>query len=345
VYQYLFEGIADELSDVITVAIAAAWTEVYWLMAHALITLEDGLYAGLASDQALTPRTVTAKVAAGSEAVTFTLVPADDTPVSKSRPGQYVGVSVVMTDGISQVRQYSLSTGTGTDVRVFTTKLDTAGEVSPALHREVHVGDTPILSHPCGDVTLADGDGPLILASAGIGCTPSASIFRALADQNSKRQVTVLHAESTVDRWALREQMSEDIDHLNFAALELWLESPLLGTDDGAHPGYLSRDDVVIATDATIYLCGPLPAALCPLPSARCPLCAPSAPRPSREACRRPTSTTKSSAPICGSPRPDCYLFMADISFWRRSLLVELSAWIRCVHDFRRQARSGQHRG
>ena len=39
-YTYLLESIAAELSDVITAEIAAAWTEVYWLMAHALIKQE-----------------------------------------------------------------------------------------------------------------------------------------------------------------------------------------------------------------------------------------------------------------------------------------------------------------
>ena len=259
VYKYLFEGIADELSDVITAEIADAWTEVYWLMAHALIKLENGLYAGLASDKALAPWIVTDKTPAGTESMTFTLVPADGTPVSKSLPGQYVSVSVMMPDGIRQVRQYSLSAGTGTDVRVFTTKLDADGEVSPILHRDVQVGDTLVLSHPCGDVTLADGDGALILASAGIGCTPSASILRSLVERNSQRAVTVLHAESTSERWAMREQMVDDIDQLDFAALELWLENPVDGADDGAHTGFMSLDNVEIPAGATLYLCGPLP--------------------------------------------------------------------------------------
>ena len=259
VYKYLFEGIADELSDVITAEIAAAWTEVYWLMAHALIKLENGLYAGLASGNALAPWIVTEKTAAGTEAMTFTLAPADGTPVSKSLPGQYVSVTVMMPDGIHQVRQYSLSAGTGTNVRVFTAKLDTGGEVSPVLHRDVHVGDTLVLSHPCGDVTLADGDGALILASAGIGCTPSASILRSLVEMNSQRAVTVLHAESTLERWAMREQMVDDVDQLDFAELELWLENPVEGTDDGSHTGFMSLDNVEIPADATLYLCGPLP--------------------------------------------------------------------------------------
>ncbi|TFD67082.1 globin domain-containing protein [Cryobacterium sp. Hb1] len=254
VYKYLFEGIADELSDVITAEIAAAWTEVYWLMAHALIKMEKGLYAGLASDKPLAPWTVVKKEAAGTDAVTFTLEPADDTPVTPALPGQYVSVTATMPDGIRQVRQYSLSAGTAT-TRVFTTKLDADGEVSPVLHRDVQVGDTLILSVPCGDITLDAGTGPLILASAGIGCTPSASILRSLVDTGSKREVLVLHAESNLERWALRDQMNEDVALLEAAELELWLEIP----SAGHHEGFMSLENVTIPEDASVYLCGPLP--------------------------------------------------------------------------------------
>ncbi|TFD57384.1 hemin transporter [Cryobacterium suzukii] len=254
VYKYLFEAIADELSDVITAEIAAAWTEVYWLMAHALIKMEKGLYAGLASDKPLAPWIVVKKEAAGTDAVTFTLEPADDTPVTPALPGQYVSVTAVMPDGIRQVRQYSLSAGTAT-TRVFTTKLDSDGEVSPVLHRDVQVGDTLVLSVPCGDITLDAGTGPLILASAGIGCTPSASILRSLVDTGSKREVLVLHAESNLERWALRDQMNEDVALLEAAELELWLEIP----SAGHHEGFMSLENVTIPADASVYLCGPLP--------------------------------------------------------------------------------------
>jgi nitric oxide dioxygenase len=255
VYKYLFEAIADELSDVITAEIADAWTEVYWLMAHALIKMEKGLHAGAASDSATAPWTVVAREAAGSDAVTFTLEPADDTAVTPAMPGQYVSVTVVMADGIRQVRQYSLSAGTGSRTRVFTAKLDADGEVSPTLHRDVVVGDQLVLSNPCGDVTLDDGDHPLVLASAGIGCTPSASILRSLAEKHSNREVLVLHAESTIERWALREQMNHDVALLSAAQLELWLETPV----EGSREGFMSLDDVAIPTDASVYLCGPLP--------------------------------------------------------------------------------------
>ncbi|MBG6181810.1 globin domain-containing protein [Arthrobacter sp. CAN_A1] len=253
VYKHLFDAIAEELSEVITEEIATAWTEVYWLMAHTLIKMENGLYGGAASDKPWTPWIVHSKEAAGSDAVTFTLIPADDTPVTASLPGQYIGVKVMMPDGIHQVRQYSL--GADPNVRVFTTRLDADGEVTPVLHHSVQVGDQLMLSNPCGDIVLGDGEHPLILASAGIGCTPLASILRSLAQQDSRREVLVLHAETSLDRWALRDQMSSDAASLEAAELELWLEQPA----GNSHSGLMSLDAVAIPADASVYLCGPLP--------------------------------------------------------------------------------------
>jgi nitric oxide dioxygenase len=45
VHRHLFAAIADVLGDAVTPEVAAAWDEVYWLMAGALIALEARLYA------------------------------------------------------------------------------------------------------------------------------------------------------------------------------------------------------------------------------------------------------------------------------------------------------------
>jgi nitric oxide dioxygenase len=260
VYKYLFEAIAAELADVITAEIADAWAEVYWLMAQALIKLEKGLYAGQANTKMWAPWTVVEKKPAGRSAVTFVLEPADDTPVTIAKPGQYVSVKVLLADGIRQVRQYSLSDEIGSDKRrVFTTKLDDGGEVSPVLHRDVQVGDVLDLSNPYGDVTLANGDTPLVLASAGIGCTPTASILRSLVESRSEREVLVLHAESALDQWALSDQMRRDVETLDTAELELWLETPDTAVGLPAHEGFMSLQGLDIPANASVYLCGPLP--------------------------------------------------------------------------------------
>ena len=253
VYEHLFAAIGADLADVITPEIAEAWTEVYWLMADALIKIEKGLYAAQANDRMWTPWRVTAKSPAGADALTFTLEPADDTPVTAARPGQYIGVKVQLPDGLHQVRQYSLSADAGTS-RTFTTKLNDGGEVSTALHNGVEPGDVLEISNPYGEITLRDGDGPVILASAGIGCTPTASILRSLAAAGTNRDVLVLHAERSMDSWALSGQMTADAAKID-AELQLWLEQP----QHGAKPGLMSLRDVELPADASLYLCGPLP--------------------------------------------------------------------------------------
>ncbi|WP_461173954.1 globin domain-containing protein [Arthrobacter sp. Z1-9] len=254
VYEHLFAAIAEDLAEVITPEIAEAWTEVYWLMADALIKLEKALYAGQANDRMWMPWRVAAKTPAGAGSTTFTLEPADEAPVTPALPGQYISVKVVLPEGLRQVRQYSLSGEAGTS-RSFTTKLDDGGEVSPVLHNSVQVGDILEISNPYGEITLKDGDGPVVLASAGIGCTPTASILRSLADSGSERQVLVLHAESALDSWALRSQMTADVERLDGAELRLWLEQPAAG----AEAGFMSLREVDLPADASLYLCGPLP--------------------------------------------------------------------------------------
>jgi nitric oxide dioxygenase len=254
VYEHLFAAIAEDLAEVITPEIAEAWTEVYWLMADALIKLEKNLYAAQANGKMWAPWKVTAKGAAGAGSVTFTLAPADDTPVTPALPGQYISVKVQLPDGLRQVRQYSLSGDSGTS-RSFTTKLDDGGEVSPVLHTSVEVGDVLEISNPYGEITLKDGDGPVILASAGIGCTPTASILRSLAASGSDREVLVLHAESTMESWALRGQMTDDVERLAGADLQLWLEQP----EPGTREGFMSLREVDLPANASLYLCGPLP--------------------------------------------------------------------------------------
>ncbi|WP_427016342.1 globin domain-containing protein [Pseudarthrobacter sp. P1] len=263
VYTHLFAAIAEELADVITAEIAEAWTEVYWLMANALIAIEQGLYARQANDKMWTPWTVVEKNPAGTGSMTFVLEPADDTPATAALPGQFVTVKVALSDGLRQCRQYTLSADAeSTGRRVFTTKLDDGGEVSPALHRSVAVGDVLELSNPYGDVTLDDGDGPLVFATAGIGCTPSASALRSLAGKDSDREVMVLHAEKNLAAWALREQMSADIRSLDGASLRLWLEEPALDpqeTPGSLHHGFMSLQDLQLPAGASVYVCGPLP--------------------------------------------------------------------------------------
>ena len=263
VYTYLFEAIAEDLGEAVTPEVAAAWSEVYWLMAGALIKIEKGLYAKQANNVMWAPWKVVEKKDASASTVMFVLEPADETPVTPGRPGQYVSVRIPVEDGLLQARQYSLSADAeSTEHRVFTTKYNDGGEVSPVLHEKIQVGDVVELSNPYGEITLDDGEGPVVLASAGIGCTPSASILRSLANAGSDREVLVLHAERSLDAWALSDQMLADVEKIDDAELHLWLETPVEGPVEGAaeaRSGFMSLSDVELPEDANLYLCGPLP--------------------------------------------------------------------------------------
>lgn len=254
VHEHLFGAIAGDLGDAATPEVVAAWDEVYWLMADALIKLEKDLYALQANDVMFAPFRVAVKEETGVGTVAFTLEPADGTPMTPAVAGQYVSVQVRLADGIRQPRQFTLVPGPEGTRRI-AVRLDERGEVTPVLHREVQVGDVVEVSNPYGDVVLAEGDGPLVLASAGIGVTPMLAFLDQLVRQESRREILVLHADQSAASWPLRGMHEQLVAELPRATLQSWTEVP----GEGDHDGFMDLTDVEIPADAEVYLCGPLP--------------------------------------------------------------------------------------
>ncbi|GAB2495310.1 globin domain-containing protein [Nocardiopsis aegyptia] len=260
VHKYLFDAIAHTLGEAATPDVVAAWDEVYWLMAGALIALEARLYAeaGLSGGDVWRPWRVVAREDRTRDTASLNLEPADGGPAPASRPGQYVGVRVRLADGVRQARQYSL-TGTGGGQRRITVKrlragADPAGEVSTHLHERTRPGDVLMVSAPAGDVTLSDGDHPVVLASAGIGCTPMVGMLQHLADQSSTRSVLVLHADRTAQDHAHREEVAALVERLPRGHSRTWYEA-----GGGGRPGRMDLADLDIPENAEAYLCGPVP--------------------------------------------------------------------------------------
>jgi nitric oxide dioxygenase len=266
VHKYLFRAIADVLGDAVTPEVAAAWDEVYWLMAGALIAQEARLYQEAQVDPRHPWRqwTVMERREETPDAVSFLLSPADEDPAPAARAGQYVSVRVKMPDGIHQVRQYSLSGAPGDRVRRITVKrvasvADTPeGEVSSQLHRTVRVGDELTLSAPFGDVVLDEADSPLLLVSAGIGCTPMAGMLEHLAATGAARPVTVLHADRSPLDHALRADTRRLVGRLPGARAEFWYEQDA-AAEPGARTGLMDLEGLDLPADADVYLCGSLP--------------------------------------------------------------------------------------
>ncbi|MFD7996041.1 globin domain-containing protein [Streptomyces mexicanus] len=261
VHEHLFAAIAEVLGDAVTEEVAAAWSEVYWLMANALVALEKRLYAQ-SGQTGWREWKVVERIEETADVATFKLRPADDGPVPGYRAGQYVSVGVTLADGARQIRQYSLTAAPGSPVRQFAVKRVTGdatapdGEVSNHLHAHVREGDVLQLSAPYGDLVLEDTAAPLLLASAGIGVTPMIAMLEQLALAGHSAPVTVVHADRSPATHALR------ADHLAYAAKLPQAETVFFYEQDAAdagRPGLADLSDVPVASGTRAYLCGPLP--------------------------------------------------------------------------------------
>ncbi|MGW4560851.1 globin domain-containing protein [Streptomyces sp. NPDC004561] len=266
VHKYLFGAIGDVLGEAVTPEVAGAWDEVYWLMAGALIAQEARLYQEAQVDPRKPWRqwTVVERREETPDVVSFLLRPADDGPLPEARAGQYVSVRALMPDGIHQTRQYSLSNAPGDRLRRITVKRVASvaaapeGEVSGQLHRTVGVGDELTLSSPFGDVVLDDADTPLVLVSAGIGCTPMVGMLEHLAATGSVRPVWVLHADRTPEDHALCADTCRLVGQLPEARAEFWYEEEA-AEEPGRRTGLMDLAGLDLPTDADVYLCGSLP--------------------------------------------------------------------------------------
>ncbi|MEU9606836.1 globin domain-containing protein [Streptomyces sp. NPDC048057] len=272
VHRHLFAAIVEVLGDAVTDEVAAAWDEVYWLMANALIAIEARLYdaAGAAPGATLRPYDVVARHRETDDVTTFVVRPADGTPAPAFRAGQYVSVQVELADGARQIRQYSLSGAPGRDLQFTVRRVaatvdgDPAGEVSQHLHDHAHEGTALLVSAPFGDVQLDEGAGPLLLASAGIGCTPMIGMLSHLAAAGSHRRVTAVHADVNQSSHAFRAELDRLVAKLPQAESHVWYESP-----EGDWPAHRTgradltllseQPGIELAPDTTAYLCGPLP--------------------------------------------------------------------------------------
>ncbi|MFD5436429.1 globin domain-containing protein [Kitasatospora sp. NPDC127067] len=261
VHEHLFAAIVEVLGEAVTPEVAAAWDEVYWLMANALIAVEDRLRAEVAAggDPAdlWLPCTVVARVQETEAVTTYLVRPTDGRPVPAFRPGQYVSVRTELADGAHQIRQYSLSGGADGALR-FSVKREDGGEVSGHLHDHLKAGDPIDLAPPLGDIALADGDGPVLLASAGIGNTPMTAMLDHLAATGSTRRIVSVHGDRDQLSHAFRAELARLTTTLPNATSHVFYEQPL-GEWPAERTGLVDLSTVEVPAGTTAYLCGPLP--------------------------------------------------------------------------------------
>lgn len=191
----LLESIREVLGEEIaTDEVIAAWAAAYQQLADLLIGAEEDVYA----ENAAAPggwrgsrRFVVALKEKESEEITsFYLRPEDGGAVPPFKPGQYIGLRLVI-DGEEVRRNYSLSASSDGQVYRISVKREPQGKVSPYLHDKVSEGDVLELFAPAGDFVLEPSDKPLALITAGVGITPALAMLEAAADTG--RPVHFIH--------------------------------------------------------------------------------------------------------------------------------------------------------
>jgi nitric oxide dioxygenase len=266
--RYLLGAVKKVLGEAITPEVAAAWDEVYWLFATALIAEEARLYAraGTDPDQPWRKYRVVERFEESDEVFSLLLSPVSG-QVPSHHTGQYVAIAVDLPDGLRQPRQYTISSGPrGDSLRVTIKRVKGVngapdGQVSGWLHENAKPGTLLDVSQPAGDVVLDESDAPLVLVSAGIGITPVAAIMEDLSRRQPDRTVRLFHADKSHAHHALYDGLRRQVLAMSDARAQNWYEQDAENapTLHPARPGFMDLSDVEVPQNAEVFMCGPLP--------------------------------------------------------------------------------------
>ncbi|WP_312026549.1 globin domain-containing protein [Rhodococcus aetherivorans] len=238
----LFAAIAEVPGDAVTPAAAAAWDEVYTLMANSLVEQEARLYdrAGVPAGQVWRTVVVAAREYDGAHAATLFLQPLDGEQLPAYLPGQYISVRVPLGDGTEQIRKYTVTRGRRPGEWALSVKRVSHGYVSPILVDRVGPGERLVVSHPFGSLVIGGGRGPLLLVAAGIGITNTIAALQYLLTHDPERQVTVLQVEHSPYEHVRRVEFSDLVRMLPGAQLHTRYTEFDGVHDDGRNPSSAS---------------------------------------------------------------------------------------------------------
>jgi ferredoxin-NADP reductase/MOSC domain-containing protein YiiM len=140
------------------------------------------------------PLRVTGKRRESSNVTSLVLEPSDGRPLGAAMPGQFIVLRLKPApDAPALLRSYSLSSEPNAQRWRTSIKREPNGAAGAYIETQLKIGDLIDASAPRGAFTLIQGDGPVILLSAGIGLTPVLAMLEALAAGGSRRDVWWIH--------------------------------------------------------------------------------------------------------------------------------------------------------
>jgi ferredoxin-NADP reductase/MOSC domain-containing protein YiiM len=188
----------------------------------------------------------------------FVLEPVDGEPLPAFRPGQFLTVRVQPPgEPRALLRSFSLSLAQG-----FRLSIKREGVVSRYLHDDLAAGDELEVGAPRGLFTLADGDGPVVLLSAGVGATPVLAMLASLAAQGSPREVWWIQGARNAAEHAFAAEVRRHLGALPNARSHVRYSRPAPGDRGHDAEGRLTAEalhGLGVPLGAEFYLCGPAP--------------------------------------------------------------------------------------
>ena len=198
VAEALLGAIKDVLGDAATEDILAAWGEAYWYLAEVLIARERAIYGNLAAAPGgwtgWRDFRVEAKQRESDVITSFILRPADDGPVLRHRPGQYLTFWLDIPGHHPFKRNYSISSAPSGESYRISVKREPLGVVSRWLHDSIEQGATLKVAPPAGEFFLRQAQvRPVVLVSGGVGLTPLMSMLETIAERNPGPSAYYVH--------------------------------------------------------------------------------------------------------------------------------------------------------
>ncbi|MFJ9896593.1 MOSC domain-containing protein [Streptomyces sp. NPDC091280] len=210
------------------------------------------------------PLRVTEVTAESTTVTSIRLADPDGSPLPAARAGQYLTLRVPATTGPAPVRSYSLSAAPDTGSYRISVKHEPRGTASGYLTTRLRPGVDLQVAAPRGEFVYAEGSGPVLLVSAGIGLTPVLSMLHALAARKSEREVWWIHGARGPREHPLAAEAHDLLASLPHAREHVFYSAATPEAARHAHaaPGRLTKDRLIalsVPADATAYVCGPAP--------------------------------------------------------------------------------------
>ena len=180
-------------------------------------------------------------------------------------PGQSITLRLRKGDDHSPlIRSYSLSNRPGSETFRISVKQEPHGAAGEYLRGRVRIGDSLDVAAPRGTFFLNEGDGPVLLLSAGVGVTPVLSMLHVLVQMNSTRKVWWLQGARDGSEHPFAMEARTLLTRLAHCRSEIAYSRPAANDHEGveyAIRGRLSAElinNLELPRDADAYLCGPV---------------------------------------------------------------------------------------